>query len=110
MLELKRHEQVATSACLRCGSVRTVAGSLMAEGETRFLPRGLRWWKFSGGVLVTPETVQACLDCGFLVGGVDPAELRATIERAGGDEVRALLAHKGAGPPTGGRGGPSGLR
>ncbi|HEX2778417.1 MAG TPA: hypothetical protein VHM30_02890 [Gemmatimonadaceae bacterium] len=65
---------------------------MRAEGEVRFLPRGLRWWKLSGGVPLVPDSVQACLDCGSLVGSVDPAELRRTVERAGDDELRTVLA------------------
>ena len=91
MFEFKRDAQVATTPCVRCGSARTVAGTMFGEGEVRFRPRGLRWWKLNGGTPLVPETVQACLDCGCLVGGVNPAELRRTVERAGGDELRAAL-------------------
>jgi hypothetical protein len=64
---------------------------MLAEGEARFHPRGLRWWKLSGGIPLVPASVQACLDCGCLVAGVDPAELRRTVQRAGSDELRAVL-------------------
>jgi hypothetical protein len=91
VFEFKRDAQVATSPCVRCGSARTVTGTMLGEGEVRFRPRGLRWWKLNGGMPLVPESVQACLDCGCLVGGVDPAQLRQTVERAGGDELRAVL-------------------
>jgi hypothetical protein len=91
MVEFRKDVQVASSACARCRSGRTVVGRILAEGQVRFLPRGLRWWKLSGGVAVVPESVQACLDCGFLGSDVDPAELRAMIERAGGDDLIEAL-------------------
>jgi hypothetical protein len=78
---------------------------VLAEGEVRFLPRGLRWWKLNRGVPLVPGTVQACLDCGRLTGGVDPTELRATIRRAGGDELRASLKRGGPASSSGSRGG-----
>ncbi|HET7448986.1 MAG TPA: hypothetical protein VFJ78_00175 [Gaiellaceae bacterium] len=101
MSEIERDEQSAPTACVRCGSTRTVAGVVLAEGEIRFLPRGLRWWKRSG-VPVVSSTVQACLDCGCFVGGVDPFELRAKIESAGGDELRAVLGRARPRPSSSG--------
>lgn len=94
VFEFKRDNQFTASPCVRCGSGRTVAGTMLAEGEVRFLPRGLRWWKFSGGTSLVPVSVQACLDCGCLVGAVDPAQLQRTIERAGGDELRATFERR----------------
>ena len=91
MFAFKRDAEGASSPCIRCGSGRTVAGAMLAEGEPRFRPRGLRWWKLNGGIPLVSATVQACLDCGSLVGGVDPAQLRRTIERSGSDELRAAM-------------------
>ena len=91
MFEFKRNLPVAASPCMRCGSDRTVVGIMLGEGESRFFPRGLRWWKFSGGVPLMTEGLSACLDCGCLVGGVDATELRSTIARAGGDQLQAVL-------------------
>src|SRR5689334_21264219 len=90
--------------CVRCGSARTVAGTVLAEGEVRFRPHGLRWWKLHGGVPLIPQSVEGCLDCGCLTGDVDPGQLRATIERAGGDELRAALERPGPGASSGSRG------
>ena len=106
MFEFKRDAQVATSPCIRCGSARTVAGAMLGEGEVRFHPHGLRWWKLNGGVPLVPESVQACLDCGCLVGGVDPAQLRETVERAGGDQLRAVLERARGGEGASSRGRP----
>lgn len=95
MLAFKRDMQKSPTACARCGSSRTVVGTVLAEGEVRFLPRGMRWWKWNRSVPLVPGTVQCCLDCGCLMGSVDPAELRATIRHAGGDELRVALKRTG---------------
>lgn len=105
MSEVERDAPAAPSACARCGSARTVVGTMLAEGEVRFRPRGLRWWRLNAGVPLAPAGVHVCLDCGCLTGRVDPTELRATIERAGGDELRAALGRSGPGSSSGSRGG-----
>ena len=88
----KKDVRLAAQPCLQCGSARTVVGMLSAEGGTNFYPRGLRWWKLSTGVPVVAESIQACLECGCLVGSVDKAELRLLIDEAGSDELRAEVA------------------
>jgi hypothetical protein len=93
------------AVCVRCGSARTVVGIMLVEGEVRFRPQGLRWWKLNRGVPLVPQSVHGCLDCGCLTGEVDPGELRETIERAGGDEVRAAVERAGPGESAGSRGG-----
>ncbi|HEV7992913.1 MAG TPA: hypothetical protein VGP25_13870 [Gemmatimonadaceae bacterium] len=105
MFEFKRDMQGTPAACARCGSDRTVVGTVLAESEVRFRPRGLRWWKLNRGVPLVPATVQGCLDCGCLLGFVDPAELRATIRHAGGDELRAALKRARPASSSGSRGG-----
>ncbi|MDB4887865.1 MAG: hypothetical protein JWN79_3303 [Gemmatimonadetes bacterium] len=106
MIEFKRDGQEAPVACARCGSDRTVVGTVLAESEVRFRPRGLRWWKLNRGVPLVPATVQGCLDCGRLLGFVDPAELRETIRRAEGDELRAALTRARPATSSGSRGPP----
>jgi hypothetical protein len=42
-----------------------------------------------------PDKLQGCLDCGHVIGAVNPKELRAMVERAGGDELRTALDRAG---------------
>jgi hypothetical protein len=96
MFKFARNDTVDSQPCLRCASERTVVGTLSsADGSVNFLPRGLRWWAFWKNVPLVPESVQACLDCGCLMGGVDPRVLRTTIERAGDEDVRRALGRTG---------------
>lgn len=96
MFEFARRPIVPSQPCLRCGSVRTVVGTMISpDGTARFLPGGMRWWSFWSGAPLVPDSVQSCLDCGCLVGGVDPALLRSRIERAGSEELRETLRRPG---------------
>ena len=92
----------SVSSCPACGEKSTGRGRLTQGRPGTFSPDGLRFWTLTVTMLPLLDrddpgappmtaTARACTSCGLVWTHVDPERLRAVIEAAGSEEMRARL-------------------
>lgn len=93
---MKSDSSASNQICLRCHSARIVVGSGGGSDSGDFVlcPEDQRkeFWRLQMGYLNFGGERTLCLDCGLVIGSVDPAKAKKIIQRHGSDELLARFS------------------